>query len=125
MLLEKSLAYLSFHTFRALAGNADKVNVVLFVIWNSNAFVLYTLKPSLPPFVAHSHFIVRIFKKKKKSKLPPKTMIIVSKRRENSRYPGKTQKSTSGAEISRNLLKPQTEIVILAPLAGNDSNFHF
>lgn len=27
------------------------------------------------------------------------------------------QKSTSGAEISRNLLKPQTKIVILAPLA--------
>lgn len=30
------------------------------------------------------------------------------------------QKSTSGAPISRNLLKPQTKIVILAPLPGND-----
>lgn len=30
------------------------------------------------------------------------------------------QKSTSGAAISRNLLKPQTKIVILAPLEGND-----
>lgn len=64
MLLEKRPAYLRFHTFRAFAGNVDKVNVVLFVIWNSNAFFLYTLKPSLPPFVAPSHFIVYILKKK-------------------------------------------------------------
>lgn len=39
MLLEKRPAYLRFLTFRAFAGNEDKVNVVLFVIWNSNAFI--------------------------------------------------------------------------------------
>lgn len=71
------------------------------------------------------HILLYVYLKKKKKQTAAKDNDHRVKEKGNSRYPGKTQKSTSGAEISRNLLKPQTEIVILAPLAGNDSNFHF